>query len=97
MSRIGKMPITLPAGVTVAPGQYLSVARSAAGFRTLYGMDADVAGLTLGLGNSGDVISLHGPAGEADRVAWENFEAGWSIGAGTGFGLCARCDRVAGR
>lgn len=76
-----------PSGHTVAAGAYYSVARNETGFRLLHGLDPDVSGLTLGLGNTGDVLVLSGPSGEADRVAWEDFEAGWSIGAGTGDSL----------
>ena len=75
----------LPAGSVVRAGSYLSIARDAAGFEALYGLAPDVVGLTLALGNTGDVLALQDGAGaELDRVAWENFEAGWSLDAPIG-------------
>lgn len=74
---------SFPSGLSLASGAYFSVARDAAGFRTLHGLDPDAAGMTLGLGNSGDFVSLADAAGEVDRVAWEGYEPGWDVGAGT--------------
>lgn len=76
---------TLPAGTMIDPGQHLVVARDAAGFRSLFGFDPDVSGMTLALGNSGDQVSLQNPSGaEIDFVAYENYVSGWNIRANTG-------------
>ena len=76
---------SLPAGHSVGAGAYLSIARDAAGFSALYGLDPDVAGMTLSLNNSGDALwLLDDLGGEADHVAWEGFEAGWTIAANIG-------------
>jgi beta-lactamase superfamily II metal-dependent hydrolase len=76
---------TLPTGLSIPAGGWLSIARDQAGYSALYGEVPDIDGLTLSLGNSGDVLSLRDAGGaEVDRVAWEGFEAGWSIGASTG-------------
>ncbi len=79
---------TLPSGTTLAPGAYLTVARDAAGLYALLGVWPDVSGLTLSLGNTGDVVSLRDAAGvEIDRVAWEGYETGWTLNAATGSSL----------
>jgi len=76
---------TFPAGSSIDPHAYLSVARDAAGFEALYGLVPDLDGLTTALGNTGDVLVLRdGASAEVDRVAWEDYEAGWSIAAPTG-------------
>jgi beta-lactamase superfamily II metal-dependent hydrolase len=80
---LGSWPI--PAGTTIQAGAYLSIARNGAGFEALYGLQPDVAGLTLALGNTGDVLVLSDAGGlEQDHVAWEDFEPGWSIAAAIG-------------
>ena len=79
---------SFPAGSSVAASGYLSVARNAAGFSALHGLQPDVDGMTLSLGNSGDSLRLVDDGGaEVDRVAWEDFESGWSISASTGDSL----------
>jgi hypothetical protein len=51
-------------------------------------LDPDVTGLSIALNNGGDVLVLSDDTGaEIDRVAWEGFEAGWSISASTGDSL----------
>lgn len=76
---------TIPAGTVIAPGQFLVIARDSAGFQLLYGVNPDLDGLTLALGNAGDVVRLKDPSGaEIDRVAWEGYLPGWSVSAGTG-------------
>lgn len=74
----------LPASTSIPAGGYLSLARDAAVFEALYGVEPDLGGLTLSLSNSGDVLVLTQGADEIDRVAWEGFELGWSIEALTG-------------
>ncbi len=79
---------SFPGGTTIADGQFLVVARDAAGFRALYGSDPDLSGLSLALGNSGDVIRLvDGSGAEVDMVAWEGYVSGWSLAAATGESL----------
>lgn len=74
-----------PNGVNLAPGAHLSIARNTAGFQALYSRNPDVAGLSLGLSNSGDALSLVDDIGaEVDHLAWEGFEPGWDIEATTG-------------
>ncbi len=76
---------TLPAGTSVPAGGFISVARDAGGFAALYGLSPDVEGLSLALGNTGDVLILSDAAStEVDRVAWEGFEPGWDMAAATG-------------
>jgi beta-lactamase superfamily II metal-dependent hydrolase len=75
---------SFPAGLVVAAGDYLSVAKDAAGFRALYGVEPDVEGLSISLNNTGDELSLRAAGVEVDYVAWESFAPGWSIAAPTG-------------
>jgi beta-lactamase superfamily II metal-dependent hydrolase len=76
---------TFPAGTTIGAGEWLSVARNGAGFAALYGLDADVSGLTTALGNTGDSLILADDLGaEVDFVAWEDAVVGWSITAPIG-------------
>ncbi|HWI62771.1 MAG TPA: lamin tail domain-containing protein, partial [Symbiobacteriaceae bacterium] len=76
---------TIPAGTTLAAGSYLTVARQAKGFKALYGTVPNIAGLTLALGNTGDVVYLKDAAGsEIDKVAYEGYQAGWTVSAATG-------------
>lgn len=82
---------TLPSGTSIAPGQYLVVTRDGAAFQARYGRAAEVTGMTLQLGNSGDLVKLQDPAGhQLDSVAWENYTAGWSLSAGSGWSLQRR-------
>jgi len=76
-----------PLGIVILPSAYLSVARDATGFQTLYGKQPDVAGLTLALGNTGDRLVLGDGATEADFVAWEGYASGWTLAAGEGASL----------
>lgn len=76
---------TVPPGTSIAAGQFLVIARNAQGFSTLHGVNPDLSGLTLSLGNTGDTLSLKDGSGtEVDMVAWEGYAAGWSIAAATG-------------
>ncbi len=75
---------TFPAGTILSAGSFLSVARNAAGFRSFYGLSADVSGLTLSLSNSGDRLALHDNSGtQIDHCAWAGTD-GWSINAPSG-------------
>jgi beta-lactamase superfamily II metal-dependent hydrolase len=74
----------LPSGIVVVAGGYVSIARDAAGFESLYGVSADASGMTLSLANGGDRVILVEPGGEVDRVAWGGYDAGWTITAPTG-------------
>jgi len=73
---------SVPAGTDIEAGAYLSVARDSGGFSALYGLEPDVSGLSLSLGNSGDWLSLSDGMNEVDYVAWER--AGWAITAPIG-------------
>jgi len=76
---------SLPTGTSIDADGYLSIARDSAGFTALHGVSPDVAGLSLALGNSGDLLSLIDPSDvEADFVAWEGYVAGWDTTASTG-------------
>lgn len=76
--------ITLPSGTTMQAGTYLTVARNASGFNTLYGFDADVSGSLPALNNGGDALLLKDDLGTLiDEVAWEG---GASSGIPTGWG-----------
>ncbi len=69
---------TIPAGTTIQPGTFLTIARSSEGFVTLYGYEADVYGSLPYLNNGGDTLILKDPDGNVkDFVAWEG-------GAGAG-------------
>jgi hypothetical protein len=83
--RDGQGGWSLPAGLTLAPGATLTVARDSAGFEALHGQTPDVTGMTLGLGNNGDQVEIVDAAGLlVDNVAWEGFITGWNLTAGTG-------------
>ncbi|WLD94711.1 lamin tail domain-containing protein [Alkalihalobacillus sp. AL-G] len=76
---------TFSTNTTIAPSQYLIVARDSNGFHNLFGFNPDVSGMTIALGNSGDQLSLQDPSGnEVDFVAYENYAQGWNITALTG-------------
>lgn len=75
---------TFPAGTTVQPGTYLTVARNSGGFNALYGYEADVYGSLPYLNNSGETIILYDSgSNEVDAVAWEG---GASAGIPDGWG-----------
>jgi beta-lactamase superfamily II metal-dependent hydrolase len=75
-----------PSGYVVPAYDYVSVARDAAGFAALFGLEPEIEGLTLALGNTGDQLSLADSVGEVDFVAWEG-QAGWTLSAPIGDGL----------
>lgn len=91
----GSSSWTFPVGSTVAPDTYASVARDTGGFQTLYGFTPQITGMGLALNNNGDVLVLEdNTATEVDRVAWEDFEPGWSITATTGLAILRADPRV---
>jgi len=47
-------------------------------------VSVDASGMTLSLANGGDRLVLSDPLGEVDRVAWAEYDPGWSIVAPTG-------------
>lgn len=66
---------------TVAPRSYFLVAKNSAALQSLYGKTAELTGLTLAFGNSGDYVKLKNGSTEVDAVGWENGLSGWSINA----------------
>ncbi|MGA1790902.1 MAG: lamin tail domain-containing protein, partial [bacterium] len=75
---------TFPAGTSIAPGTYLTVAIDSAGFAALYGYEADVYGNLPSLNNSGDTLILKDSLDNVkDFVAWEG---GASAGIPDGWG-----------
>ncbi|WP_028783932.1 lamin tail domain-containing protein [Thalassobacillus devorans] len=76
---------TLPSGTFIAPGQYLVIAKDAAGFSNLFGFSPAVGGMSISLSNSGDQVVLKDEAGnEMDFVAYEGYASGWDIRANRG-------------
>ena len=77
---------TIPAGTTVPPGGYLTIARDAAGFTALYGSSPDLERAAPALANGPDSLVLRNAANAlVDEVRWES--AGWSITAPSGSSL----------
>lgn len=75
---------TIPAGNTIAPGTYFTIAKNQGGFQALYGYDADVYGSLPSLNNNGDALILKDGSGqELDAVAWEG---GANQGVPSGWG-----------
>jgi serine protease len=68
-----------PLSGTLAPGKYFTVAANQSGFTSLFGKAADLAPMTLTLGNSGDYVRLLKGSTEIDVVAWEGGLSGWSL------------------
>jgi beta-lactamase superfamily II metal-dependent hydrolase len=68
---------TIPAGNTINPGTYFTIAANSGGFNNLYGYDADLYGSIPALNNTGDTLILtDGSSTEADAVAWEGGATG---------------------
>ncbi|UCH95140.1 MAG: lamin tail domain-containing protein [Candidatus Aminicenantes bacterium] len=64
---------TIPSGTTIGIQSYLVIANDQAEFYSKYGCDPDISGLTLGLNNDGDYLTLKNNSGTVlDRVAWES-------------------------
>jgi hypothetical protein len=75
---------TIPAGATMLPYSFYTLARDPAGFTALYGYHADLYGGLPYLNNGGDTLVLYDAYGsEADAVAWEG---GASAGIPPGWG-----------
>jgi len=75
----------IPAGSTIAPESYFTLARNGDTFLADYNKTVDVGDLSISLSNSGEQITLKDDNGiEIDFVAWENFVIGWDIVANTG-------------
>ncbi len=76
--------LTIPAGTTIRPGTYLTIAANQGGFTALYGFEADLYTSMPGLNNGGDALILKDGGGtEMDAVAWEG---GASSGVPAGWG-----------
>ncbi len=74
----------LPAGSSIAPQTYFTVATHRKGFESLYGYRPDVHGSLPALNNTGDALVLLDGASQAvDAVAWEG-GAGAGVPAGWG-------------
>jgi len=68
---------TIPAGKTIAPNSYFTIAIDSTGFYSLYGYDADVYGAIPALNNDGDALILKtGTGSVVDAVAWEGGATG---------------------
>jgi hypothetical protein len=75
---------TIPAGETIAPGTYYTIAVDSTGFTSLYSYDADIYGAIPSLNNDGDALLLKDNYGNVlDAVAWEG---GASSGVPSGWG-----------
>jgi beta-lactamase superfamily II metal-dependent hydrolase len=62
----------IPAGNSIAPGKYFTIARNKSGFTRLYGYGANLYALFPSLNNKGDSLVLKDLLKEEiDRVAWE--------------------------
>jgi beta-lactamase superfamily II metal-dependent hydrolase len=63
---------TIPAGETIDPGTYYTIAIDSTGFNNLYGYDADIYGAIPALNNDGDALILKDSNGNViDAVGWE--------------------------
>jgi len=66
---------------SIAAGGYFVVAKNSAALQALTGKAAQLSGMTLSLGNSGDYVRLRQGSTELDLVAFENAISGWTIAA----------------
>lgn len=66
---------------TIQPNSYLTFAREADAFTTRYGFAPNLTGMSLALGNSGDLFVLKNNGVDVDTVAWESGISGWTIAA----------------
>jgi hypothetical protein len=72
---------TIPNGVMMVPGSYITIADNATEFYNLYGCYPTVDGFTRSLVNGGDALWLKNGTQIIDMVAWENKVPGWSLHA----------------
>jgi Mg-chelatase subunit ChlD len=71
---------TIPQGVMMMPGSYLTIADNATEFFKMYGCYPTVEGFTRPLENTGgDALWLKNGTQIIDMVAWRNKVPGWSI------------------
>jgi hypothetical protein len=70
---------SVPQGIVIKAGEYITIARNATGFFSLYGCYPSVDGFTRSLTNTGDVLRLKNGSVEIDMVAWKDFVPGWSL------------------
>ena len=64
---------TIPSGTVIGAQSYLVIANNQSEFSQKYGCLPSVSGLTLGLNNDGDYLTLKNSSGTViDRVAWED-------------------------
>jgi len=78
----------LPDHLSIPPGGRMVIARNRDGFRALFNELPEVAGLTLGLNNDGDVMTLYDPWGvQIDLVAWKGAVHGWNLSCKNGQSL----------
>lgn len=66
---------------TISAGGYFVVAKNSSALQALTGKSANLSGMTLSLGNSGDYVRLRQGTTELDMVAFENAVSGWSLNA----------------
>jgi hypothetical protein len=71
----GSWPI--PQGYFISAGGYVTIARNATAFFSLYGCYPTIDGFNRDLGNSGDMLTLKNGSTAIDMVAWEGAVAGW--------------------
>lgn len=84
--------MTIPAGVTMAPGSYLVLARSAANHSTVFGNSVVTEWTGGGLSNSGETIEISNSEGTVIDVVSYDDENGWPSSAdGRGYSLVL-CD-----
>jgi beta-lactamase superfamily II metal-dependent hydrolase len=75
---------TIPAGESIDPGTFYTIAVDSTGFNNLYGYDADIYGAIPALNNDGDALILKDSHGNViDAAAWEG---GASAGVPDGWG-----------
>lgn len=75
---------TIPAGTTLRPRTFLTIAANQSGFKALYNRDADVYGSIPALNNTGETLLLRdGSGATVDAVAWEGGAGGLPTGWGS--------------
>ncbi len=69
----------IPEGILIKSGGYLTIARDATAFYSLYGCYPDVDGFNKALANEGSSLTLKNGNAEIDMVAYEGFVPGWDL------------------